>query len=297
MVATMNVLRTAASQDPAGAPQSPALGGEPLIGPVEPPYVQLMTYNLKSSGAAEHSWWTRRPLVKELVRAERPTVLCTQEGRFRQLMELREDLDGYDWVHLGRLGGSRSESTAILWDASRLVPLDYDHIWLSRHPDRIGSRAWRSGTVRMLTWVRFEDKATGKDFHVANVHLDHRSEKARRKGAALCRDVMRRFHGPAVLAGDFNCAPDSKAHAVLTGDGLADAWAAATERLTPDWGTFNRWRPEPAAGPRIDWIMVRSGPRRQELTVHKAGVNARTGDGLTPSDHWPVQAVFTIGRS
>ncbi|MQM24545.1 endonuclease/exonuclease/phosphatase family protein [Glycomyces albidus] len=294
----MNALPAAAPQASGAEPDAPpVLRGTPLIGPVEPPFVHLMTYNLKSaSGAAPNAWWKRRPLVSGLVAAERPTVLCTQEGRFRQLRELREDLDGYDWIHLGRGGGSRSESTAILWDASRLAPLDYDHLWLSRRPDRIGSRSWGSATVRMLTWVRFEDKATGKDFHVANVHLDHRSEKARRKGAAMCRDVVRRFLGPAVLAGDFNCGPDSRAHAVLAGGGLSDAWAVAERRLTPEWGTFNRWKTAPAEGPRIDWIMVRSGPPREELTVHRAGVNARTGDELTPSDHWPVQAVFTIGR-
>lgn len=292
MVATMDTVRNAAPPD-----QPPALAGVPLVGPVAAPELQVMTYNLKTaSGRAPHSWWKRRPFVAQVVRDERPTVLCTQEGQFYQLRELREDLDGYDWVHLGCAGGSRSGSTAILWDASRVVPVAYDHLWLSRHPDRIGSRAWGTGAIRMLTWVRFEDKATGKDFHVANVHLDHRSERARRKGAAMCRDLLRGFQGPAVLAGDFNCRPDSEAHAVLARD-LADAWDTAATRLTPDWGTFNSWRTTPAEnGRRIDWIMVKSGPKRQELTVHRAGVNTRTGDGLAPSDHWPVQAVFTIGR-
>ncbi|SDD15480.1 endonuclease/exonuclease/phosphatase family protein [Glycomyces harbinensis] len=269
----------------------------PLIGPVAPPFVHVMTYNLKSaSGRAPHSWWKRRPLVEAVLQAEQPTVLCTQEGRFRQLIELREELDGYDWVHLGRGGGSRSESTAIFWDASRLSPMAYDHVWLSRRPRLIGSRAWGAGTIRMLTWVRFEDKATGKDFHVANVHLDHRSEKARRKGAQMCLDVMSRFYGPAVLAGDFNSGPGDTAHRVLTRGGLVDAWSAAERHLTPEWSTFNRWRTEPVeGGNRIDWILVKSGGRHQEVRVHQAGVNTHSEFDLAPSDHWPVQAVFSVG--
>lgn len=269
----------------------------PLIGPVEPPFLHVMTYNLKSaSGRAPRSWWSRRPLVQRILKAERPTVLCTQEGRFRQLMELRDGLDGYDWVHLGRGGGSRSEATAVFWDASRLAPVEYDHVWLSRRPNLIGSRAWGAGTVRMLTWVRFEDKATGENFHVADVHLDHRSEKARRKGAQMCLDLMGRFVGAAVLAGDFNCEPGSKTHALLTEGGLRDAWETAEEHLTPDWATYNRWRPAPApAGKRLDWILAKSGGSRQRIRVHRAAVNAYSEQGLVPSDHWPVQAVLTVG--
>lgn len=290
MVSTMNDARTEVI---------PVLAlGAPMIGPVEPPLVHLMTYNLKSaSGRAPHSWWKRRPLVQAVVQSERPTVLCTQEGRFRQLRELRDGLDGYDWIHLGRGGGSRSESTAILWDASRLAPVDYDHLWISKRPNVIGSRSWGSGTVRMLTWVQFEDKATGQDFHVVNVHLDHRSEKARQKGAGMCRDLLLDFPGPALLAGDFNCGPDSKAHRVLTDEGLADAWAGPAKRLTPDWSTFNNWKPDPASrGDRIDWIFTKQGDRRRYLTVERIGVNTRAEPDLTPSDHWPVQAVFKIGR-
>src|SRR5690606_7007638 len=135
-----------------------------------------------------HPWTKRRPLVRALLERERPTVLCTQEGRFRQLRELRADLDGYDWIHLGRGGGSRGESTAILWDERRLAPLEYDHLWVSRRPDTVGSRSWGSRTVRMITWVHFEDLETGRDYYVVNNHLDHRSERARRNGARLNAD-------------------------------------------------------------------------------------------------------------
>ncbi|THV28466.1 endonuclease/exonuclease/phosphatase family protein [Glycomyces paridis] len=290
----MNDAPAARTDPPAEAP----LRGSPLIGPVEPPLLHVMTYNLKSaSGRAPRSWWRRRPLVARIVRDERPAVLCTQEGRFRQLLELRDDLPGYDWIHLGREGGSRSEATAVFWDASRLLPVEYDHLWLSRRPRAIGSKSWGSAVVRMLTWVRFQDRATGRDFHVANVHLDHRSERARVKGARMCLDVMRRFPGAAVLAGDFNCDPGTPAHRVLTGGGLVDAWDVAERHLTPDWATFNAWRTEPVVGGRrIDWIFVKPGGDGDRVRVTAAGVNPRSGDGLAPSDHWPVQAVLAVGE-
>jgi endonuclease/exonuclease/phosphatase family metal-dependent hydrolase len=275
--------------------QTAASAGHPLIGPVEPPFVHVMTYNLKSaSGRAPHSWWKRRPLVKAVLDAEMPTVVCTQEGRFRQLLELRADLDGYDWVHLGRGGGSRSEATAIFWDAARLAPLEYDHVWLSRRPNVIGSRSWGSGTVRMLTWVHFEDHATGQRFYVVNNHFDHRSEKARRKAASILLQTVERFRDPVFVAGDFNAGPDSATYRALTGAGLADSWETAIDRLTPAWATFNRWRPEPFEGPtRMDWILARA-TRGCAVECHRTGVNAFTEGGLTPSDHWPVQALFRL---
>ncbi|MDA1358242.1 endonuclease/exonuclease/phosphatase family protein [Glycomyces luteolus] len=269
--------------------------GHPLLGPVEPPFLHVMTYNLKSaSGSAPHSWWRRRPLVKAVLDNELPSVICTQEGRFRQLLELREDLDGYDWVHLGRGGGSRSEATAIFWDTARLLPLEYDHLWLSKHPNVIGSRNWGSGTVRMLTWVHLEDRVTGRRFYVVDNHFDHRSEKARRKGADLLLRTIAPFLDPVIVAGDFNCGPDSATYRALTGGGLADAWESADEHITPNWATFNRWRPVPAEGPtRMDWILARPSADCA-VEVHRAGVNSYAEGGLTPSDHWPVQAVLSL---
>lgn len=275
--------------------QIAAQAGHPLIGPVAPPFLHVMTYNLKSaSGRAPHSWWKRRPLVKTVLETELPSVICTQEGRFRQLLELRADLDGYDWVHLGRGGGSRSEATAIFWDAARLVPLEYDHLWLSRRPNVIGSRSWGSGTVRMLTWVHFEDNETGLRFYVVNNHFDHRSEKARRKSAAIVLKTAERFLDPVIVAGDFNCGPGSATYRAFAGGGLDDAWETAADRLTPAWATFNRWRTAPFEGPtRIDWILTRpSGDCAVECL--STGVNAFTQNGLTPSDHWPVQALIRL---
>ncbi len=260
----------------------------PLIGAARGPRIHVMTYNLRSaSGRGPHSWAERRPLVAALLDRERPTVLCTQEGRFRQLLELKSDLDGYDWVHLGRRGGSRSESTAVYWDARRLSPLEYDHLWLSRRPYLIGSRSWGNRTVRMLTWVRFVDLRTGRTFYVVDNHLDHRSERSRRKGAKLNLGVIGGFGDPVIVAGDFNRSEGSRVHRIFTDAGLSDAWNTADERLTPAWGTFNHWRPDPVAGTgRIDWILV--GPR---VKAYRAAVNTYSKDGRVPSDHWPVQAL------
>jgi endonuclease/exonuclease/phosphatase family metal-dependent hydrolase len=65
---------------------------------------------------------------------------------------------------------------------------------------------------------------------------------------------------------------------------------AAAERLTPEWGTFNYWDPEPReAANRIDWIMT-----EPSIHVHQAAINTYSRNGLVPSDHWPVQALISL---
>src|SRR5690606_15267705 len=162
----------------------------------------------------------RRPLVRALLERERPTVLCTQEGRFRQLRELRADLDGYDWIHLGRGGGSRGESTAILWDERRLAPLEYDHLWGSRRPDTVASRSGGSGTGGMYSWVDCAAGEAGRGNPWVNAHRAPRSGRARRNGARLNAEIVSRFRSPVIVAGDFNCPPASPAHRTLTRIGL-----------------------------------------------------------------------------
>jgi endonuclease/exonuclease/phosphatase family metal-dependent hydrolase len=193
------------------------------------------------------------------------------------------------WVACATSATAASKAAWLAWDG-RLEPLDYDHVWLSRRPDRIGSRSWGSRAIRMLTWVRFLDRATGREFCVVDNHFDHRSERARRKGAKINADLVRGFDVPVIVAGDFNAGVGSAAYRTLVAAGLSDAWAAAAERRTPAWRSANHWNTEPVdGGPRIDWIFTSAA-----VVVEQVAVNASTKDGATPSDHWPVQALIRL---
>jgi hypothetical protein len=50
-------------------------------------------------------------------------------------------------IGLGRPGGSHDEFAAVFFRRARLVPLEYDHFWLSDTPDVIGSATWGNRTV------------------------------------------------------------------------------------------------------------------------------------------------------
>jgi endonuclease/exonuclease/phosphatase family metal-dependent hydrolase len=263
-----------------------------LIGPVPGDAVHVMSFNLRyASDNAPNSWPRRRPVMAELLRVERPTVMGTQEGLHGQLRDIEGDLPKYyDWIGVGRAGGSRGEFMAVFYDTRRLAPAEFDHFWLSDTPEAIGSTSWGNASIRMVTWVRFADNRTGAEFVVVNTHLDDQSEYSRVRGAELIRDRINAMAPglPVVLTGDFNTpAETSAAYDILVrGAGLTDTWTAATSRRTPRYATWHGFRPPVPDGPRIDWILTRGA-----VTVPAVGMNTFARAGQFPSDHLPIQAL------
>ena len=185
---------------------------------------------------------------------------------------------------------------AVFYLRSRFEPLAYDHFWLSDTPAVIGSSTWGNSNRRMVTWVRFRERVSGREFYFWNTHLDNDIELARQKGAALIveRANLLKTDLPIILTGDFNAiAGVSKAYEILvqTG-GFADTWQLARERENEKMSTFHGFRKPAEQGERIDWILTR-GP----VTVDKSGIIIYAENGQAPSDHFPVVARLVLPAS
>ena len=257
--------------------------------------LDVMTFNLRFASTSEpNSWAARRPVMRQLLRQEAPTVLGTQEGLYQQLLDIHSDLGPhYDWIGTGREGGSHDESTAIFYDTRRLTPVEHDTLWLSDTPRVIGSNTWGAALPRILTWVRFRDRAAGgREFYVLNTHFDHVSQYARERSAQFLGKMIAEFDGasPVLVTGDFNAeAHDNRAYDTLLATGLVDTWDTAAERGRL-YATFHGYKPLTLDGDRIDWILATPGTR-----VHRAVINTFARKGQFPSDHLPVQATLTLG--
>ncbi|MFI6664463.1 endonuclease/exonuclease/phosphatase family protein [Streptomyces sp. NPDC050481] len=257
--------------------------------------LDVMTFNLRFASTAEpNSWTARRPVMRRLLRREAPTLMGTQEGLYQQLRDIHADLGPhYDWIGTGREGGSHDESTAIFYDTRRLAPLEHDTYWLSDTPRVIGSNTWGGALPRIVTWVRFRDRAVGgREFHVLNTHFDHVGQYARERSAEFLGQKIAEFDpsSPVVVTGDFNAAAhDNPAYDILLATGLVDTWDAAAER-GKQYATFHGYKPLTPDGDRIDWILTSPG-----TTVHRASINTFAMNGQFPSDHLPVQATVTLG--
>lgn len=253
---------------------------------MRPSPLRGMTFNLKfPSEKPPHAWPERRPLVAEALRRSQPHIVGTQEGHYQQLREITADVP-YQWIGLGRAGGSHDEFNAVLYDPEVADPLEYDHFWLSGTPDRVGSRTFGNRNIRMATWVRF---AVGDSELVwVNTHLDHESEQARIRGVELLAAFLAEFTLPVVLSGDFNCpAGSGPVYRALMEAGLLDAWQVAGG---PEVGTYGGWGPPRRGAPRIDWLLVRG------LAVKAVGLSTYHMGDEWPSDHFPVWADLIEAR-
>lgn len=259
--------------------------------------LSVMSYNLRfASSDSPNAWSVRRPLMRDVIQQAAPDVIGTQEGLYGQLQDLAADLPDYEWIGLGRKGGSRDEFMAVFFRRARLEPLAYDHFWLSDAPEVIGSNTWGTKHPRMVTWVKFRDRQTQQEFFLWNTHFDNDLQTAREKSATLLRARVAALATtlPVILTGDFNAAGGrNQAHQILTGDGFfADTWATAKERKGEDLNTSNGFKAIRRNGVRIDWILTRG-----EFTVESAAIETFSRDGQFPSDHFPVVTRLRMGAA
>ncbi|MEU9362937.1 endonuclease/exonuclease/phosphatase family protein [Streptomyces sp. NPDC048301] len=257
--------------------------------------LRVMSFNLHVDwDGSPHPWADRRETAAALLRAGRPHLLGTQEGRLHQVDDVLTALGpGYARTGQGREGGGRGEHMALFHDHERLEALEHGDFWLSSAPEVPASETWGGGCPRMATWVRFRDLATGGELLALNTHLDHESAYARARAAALLVERIDALAPglPVLLTGDFNTpAGDPEVHGALlakTGPGgLVDAWDAAEVR-GPSYGTFHDYGPPAVEGPRIDWILASRGTRVRESSVVLPG-------SVAPSDHLPVTALLEL---
>ncbi len=257
------------------------------------PTLRVMSFNLRYKGGDRppNDWASRLPLAVEQIEAEQPDLIGTQEGLHSQLVDLERELDGYRWVGVGREGGRRGEYMAIFYAAERFELLEHEHYWLSDTPEVVGSKSFGNGVVRMTTWARFIERASGEEFVHVNTHFDHQVEEARVKSALLMVERDERFGSQRVIVtGDFNCrGGESTAWNTLVTEGpYEDAWDTAKERGEPI-ATFHGWGPPREGDRRIDWILHRGSI---ELLSSKVCTYGR--DGRWPSDHFPVLAELRL---
>jgi len=249
--------------------------------------LRIMSFNLRYAANDSQPWEKRRPVMKQVILKQKPDIIGTQEGLHRQILDLESDLPGYDWIGIGREGGSLGEYMAIFYNKERLKPLEQSHFWLSDTPQIISSASWGNQIPRMVTWVRFQDLRSGKTFYMVNTHLDHQSENSRQKSAELIMDKLAAFDKdiPVVITGDFNTRPGSDTHSIFTGNGLTDGHLSAKKRTNDHLGTFHNYKDPTGGGSdnRIDWILHSTGWNVLHSTIIDEHEN-----GQYPSDHYPV---------
>ena len=259
-----------------------------------PEPIKVMTFNIRYASAfGANAWPKRRAGVVEVIREQKPGIIGTQEGLHHQLLYMDKELAEYKWIGVGREGGKRGEFMAIFYRSDRLKPMEEKHFWLSDTPKVVGSASWGNTVKRMVTWVRFLDRKTHKEFYFWNTHFDHRSQPSREKSALLIskRVAALQTKLPVILVGDFNAvAKANRAYDTLTTTGgFKDTFVSAKKKVNADWNTFNSFRKTEKGKRRIDWILTK-GPTKTDRTEIVLFDETKQ----LPSDHQPVTAIIRI---
>ncbi len=249
--------------------------------------LRVATFNIRLNIPQDSlfAWPHRKEHAAALIRYHDADIVGVQEAFSGQLDDLLERLPGWQYVGVGRDDGRRGgEHSAILYKASRLEVLFDSTFWLSETPTVPGSLGWDARFPRVVTFARFRDRTTDKEFFVFNTHFDHEGPVARRSSARMLLETVHETAGslPAIIMGDFNSTPESEPYTILAST-LTDAREVSEEDHYGPEGTFYGFQVTDQPGPRIDHIFVLNG-----VKVRRHATLSDQWNGTYASDHLPV---------
>jgi endonuclease/exonuclease/phosphatase family metal-dependent hydrolase len=258
--------------------------------------LRVMTFNLRVQTIFDglNMWSVRKPLVAQRIREFNPDLLGTQEGLSGMEDYLRTQLRDYTFMGSGRNDGKRGgEMCGVFFKTAKFEVINSGCFWLSKTPDKVGSRGWGAIFPRMVTWVKLRPRDGSPAFCWFNTHFDAWSGKARAESAKLLRTQMNSMAPamPCIVTGDFNADQGTDpyklmlarlAGAIYDDTTLFDAFRLAHPTPTREEGTMHSFSGK-RTGQRIDWVLAT--PQFQVISA----LIDRTRGGLGyPSDHFPV---------
>ena len=260
--------------------------------------LNVMTFNIRYNTSRDsiHAWPNRKDFAAGQVLFHQVHLLGVQEALHDQIVDLQQRLKQYRYVGVGRSDGKeKGEYSAIFYDTTRLRLIESKTFWLSETPDSIGKKGWDAAIERIVTWAKFRDRKTGKEFYHFNTHFDHMGQLARRESARLLIDKVAAIakKTPVVVTGDFNAHPTDEPIRVIvdssSNNRLTDAKAVSA---LPHWGpigTFNGFGSKERDSAPIDYIFIKNG-----FKVLRHATLSQTLQGRFSSDHFPVFAGLVL---
>ena len=255
--------------------------------------IRICSFNIRTRGdKAPNDWQTRISRILAIFEKYDLDSIGVQELTTQQKNALMAKATNYAAVGVGREPNKLGEHNCVIYRKDRFDCLDAGTFWLSTTPDVVGSHSWKTACRRICTWAKLKDKKTGKEFVHFNTHLDHKSEDARRNGAAL---IMSRMDDiakglPCFLTGDMNCRIATPSIQSF----LAKMKNTKDASETPHEGTFQtfhayRYTDGKVTNGEIDFIFFNGDMR----VLRHATINDHNGNEF-PSDHFPVMAEIIL---
>ncbi|MGB8192670.1 MAG: endonuclease/exonuclease/phosphatase family protein [Chitinophagaceae bacterium] len=260
-------------------------------------HLNVITFNIRYDTPRDsaNAWPLRKDNAASQIRFHEAQIVGVQEALHHQLTDLKERLPGFTYTGIGREGGQKGEYSAIFYDSTRLTLLQSQTFWLSPTPGDTGKKGWDANLPRIVTWAKFRDIKTKKQFFLFNTHFDHIGKLARASSAKLLIQKVNEIGGklPCIIMGDFNAAPNDEPIQIITNTSdalhLTDTKSiSSTAHYGPE-GTFNGFRSAETSNEPIDHIFITKG-----VKVLQHATLSQTWKGKFSSDHFPVFARVAI---
>lgn len=245
----------------------------------------------------DRHWNVRKRYVVERLIELNLDVFGTQEGSLGQNEYLKGELKEFDYYGVGREDGiSQGEFCAIFFRRERFQPIKSETFWLSLTPEK-PSKDFGSSLKRICSYVILKSKENGREFLVANAHLDHIFGVARENQMKVLIKKLEKWKYPKIIMGDFNCGFNSKPYNLLKSAGFIDSYLAKSLKLKNDNDllTFHDFSQRSKkfisrnGKFRIDWIFVSA-----EINVLDAGIRIDREKENIASDHFPIFALLEL---
>lgn len=249
--------------------------------------LDIMTYNIRLDVASdgENAWTNRKDFLSSKVLFYSPDILGVQEARPNQMTDLKDALEDYKTIGIGRDGEKKGEYSAIFYNAKKISVSQENTFWLSETPDVV-SKGWDAAYPRICTYGLFTVLENNQKIWVFNTHIDHVGNKAQMQGIQLILKKIATLNTddyPVIVMGDFNVEPTSQLISNLK-QKLNDSKDKAKITFGSN-GTFNGFKFNELVTRRIDYIML---SKSSKIEVEKYGVLSSSIDLKYASDHFPV---------
>ena len=261
--------------------------------------IKVVSFNLKRDSvlAGVHRWKYRRELVTRLIEESGAAVVGVQELLPSMKEDIRRRLREYSVFGLGRTKRMDNEHAAILLRNTDLNLVYNETFWLSKHPERSGSRAYFAMFPRICTVCEAYSRKLSRKIRVFNTHFDHVCGPARTLGVNIILEYMHRMNQkeklPTILMGDLNAHPGSKPIRVLTENlhAYPDIHLTSIYAGSNGAGIHNTYHGFKGRikGKPIDYIFV-----SDEFVVEEVFLDTSNSEGRYPSDHYPLVAVLGL---
>lgn len=280
--------------------------------------LKISSFNVRndnqSDAKAGNGWQNRYPVIASMILFHDLDIIGTQECKNNQVIDLDSILSDYSYIGRGRgKGETDDEYVAIFYKTDKFALLDNGDFWLSESPEE-PSKGWDAALNRICSWGKFEDRETGFQFFVFNLHLDHVGVKAQKNSAILVLQKIREIAPdfPVILTGDFNVDQHSDGYQIITLSELLQDSYVLSPIIYNSNGTFNAFDINNTTNQRIDHIFItrhfvptRYGILTDIYWTDKKSKPFQTSDfpvetGFTkgiprlPSDHFPVVVELKI---